>query len=590
MSNSNPETFLIEDPRISKISDKIVIGVKDGPASSSVTPYKFNSNSSSMTMWNLNVPSENTLVDRHLTVRAKITVNATFTHINGTNTVVSAVPSAFPLNQILQSASLKLNNSKVSVQSSEVLNVLTKQYSQQYLSKNLQGTPNYVDKYYGLASDAFDNKSSASSYWGNSSYAEKDSDTVGRGDATGCTITLTGAGAAGVDVLNNNHTIIAGTATGVYTLQCVFDVEEPIFALPTTELNENESSYIGVKNIELILQYGDLSSLINANVTQGVTNLDLTFNAGMAAGTITNTVIADDSTLVCKYMSLHASQYAKLSKRNVINFDEFVSHPITHNRTAEDFSIISNELSLTQIPDKIYITVRPQPSERKPRYSNNLGFAIDGLNIKFNNVAGLLTDRSMRDLYVMSRRNGSQQTWGEFSGTVKVNDAAGVQTDATSIGPIIVIDPVRDLGLNDMLSASSLGSFSCQIKVNAKGMLNIPYTDMTKVELAVMLNYAGVMIIENGSSQLLSGLLTKEAVLSTKAKGSSNIDYEDVEKLAGGNIMKQGKSIIGRVIKSERGRVARGLDANVDGVVDKGAEYGATRAKDAAHNRLSKYM
>ena len=148
MSNSNPETFLIEDPRISKISDKIVIGVKDGPASSSVTPYKFNSNSSSMTMWNLNVPSENTLVDRHLTVRAKITVNATFTHINGTNTVVSAVPSAFPLNQILQSASLKLNNSKVSVQSSEVLNVLAKQYSQQYLSKNLQGTPNFVDKYY----------------------------------------------------------------------------------------------------------------------------------------------------------------------------------------------------------------------------------------------------------------------------------------------------------------------------------------------------------------------------------------------------------------------------------------------------------
>ena len=62
---------------------------------------------------------------------------------------------------------------------------------------------------------------------GNSSYAEKTSDTVGRGDAAGCTITLTGVGAAGVDVLNNNHTIIEGTATGVYTLQCVFDVEEP---------------------------------------------------------------------------------------------------------------------------------------------------------------------------------------------------------------------------------------------------------------------------------------------------------------------------------------------------------------------------
>ena len=63
MSNSTPETFLIEDPRISRITDKIIIGVKDGPASSNVTPYKFNSNSSSATMWNINVPSENTLID-----------------------------------------------------------------------------------------------------------------------------------------------------------------------------------------------------------------------------------------------------------------------------------------------------------------------------------------------------------------------------------------------------------------------------------------------------------------------------------------------------------------------------------------------
>jgi len=186
----------------------------------------------------------------------------------------------------------------------------------------------------------------------------------------------------------------------------------------------------------------------------------------------------------------------------------------------------------------------------------------------------------------MSRRNGCQQTWGEFSGTVKINDIDGVQADAISIGSIIVIDPVRDLGLNDMLSASSLGSFSCQIRATAKGIVGVGFGVMPKVKLSVMCNYAGVMIIENGSSQLLSGLLTKEAVLSTKAKGSSNIDYEDVEKMAGGNIMKQGKKIVGRVIKSERGRVARGLDANVDKAVD----YGAVKAKDSAHNRLSKYM
>ena len=43
----NPETFLIDDPRASKITEKKVIGVKDGVASSSIMTYKYNSNSTS---------------------------------------------------------------------------------------------------------------------------------------------------------------------------------------------------------------------------------------------------------------------------------------------------------------------------------------------------------------------------------------------------------------------------------------------------------------------------------------------------------------------------------------------------------------
>ena len=594
MSNSTPETFLIEDPRISRITDKIIIGVKDGPASSNVTPYKFNSNSSSATMWNINVPSENTLIDRHLVVRTNITVNCKFTPDNTVPTTVSTVPTAFPLNSILQSASLTVNNSKVSVQSAEILPILQKQFSQQYLSKNLQGTPNYVDKYFGRATDAHTNKHSSGSYWSNFANAEKDTDTVARGGCAGCSARLFGGvitDVNGLDVMHTSQTIAAGVAAE-YTIQFNYQVDEPLWGVPTCELNENESNFIGVKRLEVILQYGELKNICNIHLTNTVAIPTLTFNAGLAKGpgTTSTTVIDDTSTLVCKYMSLHASQYAKLSKRNIVNFDEFVNYPSQKSRTHLDaFEISSNELSLGQIPDKIYITVKPQPSQKSPRFSNNLCFPITSLNIKFNGIAGLMSDRTMADLFVISRRNGSNQTWAEFSGIVKTSNGAA-QSDVLSLGSIIVLDPVRDLGLSDMLSASSLGSFSCQVRANVGVMHGVALADMQDVQLDVLCNYAGVMIIENGVSQLLSGLLTKEAVLSTKAKGSSNIDYEDVEKMAGGSIMKQGKSVIGKIIKSERGRVAKGLDRNVDGVVDKGADYGATKAKDYAHNRLSKYM
>jgi hypothetical protein len=370
----------------------------------------------------------------------------------------------------------------------------------------------------------------------------------------------------------------------------VFSVDEPIFGLPTTELNENEANYIGVSSIEMVLQYGDLQNIINVHCVAGGVDKVLTFSPGVnaLAGTATSTVLADNSALVLKYMSLHPSQYAKLSKRNVINFDEFTNTPTTLIRSAnpDTFPINSNEISTNQIADKIYVSVKPQPFSQSPKFSNNLCFPIHGLNIKYNGVAGLLSDRTMADLYVMSRRNGSNQTWAEFSGIVKINNAAGAQVDALSIGSIVVIDPVRDLGLSDLLSASSLGSFSMQINVTVGKMFGVDHNAMPSVELSIIQNTAGVMIIEKGVSQLLSGLLTKESVLKTKAKGSSNIDYEDVEKIAGGSVMKQGKSVVGKLFKSERSRVARGMD----GQVDKGVDYGAAKAKDYAHDKLSKYM
>ena len=66
--SSELSTFLIEDPRISRITSDIHVAVKDGPASCVIQGYPTNSNSASTTLFNVNVPSENTLVDRNIRV------------------------------------------------------------------------------------------------------------------------------------------------------------------------------------------------------------------------------------------------------------------------------------------------------------------------------------------------------------------------------------------------------------------------------------------------------------------------------------------------------------------------------------------
>ena len=51
--------------------------------------------------------------------------------------------------------------------------------------------------------------------------------------------------------------------------------------------------------------------------------------------------------------------------------------------------LTSDVISMRQIPEKIFICLRPQYKAIKPNLSNNLCFPITKLNLTFNNVSGL---------------------------------------------------------------------------------------------------------------------------------------------------------------------------------------------------------
>ena len=176
---SELSTVLISDSRYADITSSVTIGVKDGPASVIHQKYQTNSNSTSSTLFNINVPSENTLIDRNLHVEGTLSCYYETTVASDDSITFKIVPSAFPMNQALQSATITLNNAKTSVQTQDVLQVYLKQFDQKFLSKHCQMTPSYVDKYYGKVMDAATNDGSGS-YMSGIESSEKDSDTVGR--------------------------------------------------------------------------------------------------------------------------------------------------------------------------------------------------------------------------------------------------------------------------------------------------------------------------------------------------------------------------------------------------------------------------
>ena len=124
---SEIKTVLIDDNRISGITDEILMAVKKGPSSSVIQSYKQISNSSSNVLFNVNVPSENTLVNRNIRVNTTLQMHVVFGGTGATETsVLGVVPASFPLNTGLSSASVTINNTKLTVQSQDICEILKK--------------------------------------------------------------------------------------------------------------------------------------------------------------------------------------------------------------------------------------------------------------------------------------------------------------------------------------------------------------------------------------------------------------------------------------------------------------------------------
>ena len=581
--SSEIKTFLINDNRISGITDEVLMPVKKGPSSSVIQSYKQVSNSSSSCLFNVSVPSENTLVNRNLRINAKLQMTVTFDAAFAAPTPFYVVPSSFPLNTGLASASVTINNTKLSVQTQDVLAVILKQYQQEFLARNVQTSPSYVDKYWGSITDAADD-TFPSSYFSGVKYAEKDSNVSARGDSNISFILYKADGGATA----TQTQFVAADGAGCYA-DITITVSEPILGLPTFEMKDHEAAFMGVNNLELTLQLNDCQHVLY--FPPAIESLISSRSAGVKIENKSNTFLNDDARLTVNYLTLHPSDYAKMMPKNVIPYNEFVNYKTTQSidLTKDSTPIISNQVQLRQVPDKIYINITPTYAKLPTTASNHLSFPISNLSITFNNRANLLSEMDQYDLYTMSRRNGCHQSYQEFRGVVR--DYNG--TEYLSLGSIIVIDP-RDLSLDDYLSSGSIGQFSLQAQATCtKLKSSTNFTEDTVLcQMNIICSYAGVLVTQQGSSASMSGLLTKNLVLETKEAGNAMGDYEEAAEVSGGNI---GRSLtsLGNVLNTKGRKMIKHKIDNVKDRID-GSGYamsaGAYQVSGGAKSRLSKYM
>jgi hypothetical protein len=580
--SSDFSTVLVKDARLAGITDQLTYAVQSGASSNTYQEFVAIGPSNSQLAFNIQVPSENVVVSREIFLKAtiKFTVHFDAAAVASVATTNAVTPNrggpggfafnAFPLNQLINTATAQINNTNVSANTQDILPILLQLADQNDLYTYDDTTAACVDR---VVSEYADVLATASIHPFNNMFnADADGVKRGRGIPQLKVRHIISHAVAGDTGTAGSYNISATTPeTTEFDIACEAELIEPIIGLsPFTYGNNqfNKAGLVGINSMNIVLNIdGTLSRLLgtSAAVTAG-SGAKITVKAGWttASGATASTQLFDKASLLVNFLSSQPTDL--IPARNIVPYVDLpryitqaggsiASAALSTAATGGVFrivpttaSITSSNIQLNQLPDYFIIAARIPPTNPtyypngKPMSAAPSFMGINSISVNLNNTSGLLSSATSSDLYRISIANHSNQTFSAWSGSYLADQGitdAGAQTqpkEYPSVGSILVLNPAKDLSLPDYLSSGSLGSFNFQFTLNVSNY-HIIGTAFTPEIIVIAVN-SGIFTTIAGSSNIFTGLLTKSMVLDAKKDGAEDpINAVQYERLAGGAMM-----------------------------------------------------
>jgi hypothetical protein len=559
---------LIEDSRIADITSTEGFGVLSGASQSTFQQFQAVSASNSSIVFNIQVPSENIVIDRHLLLSSELSFEIS---AGGASNPVPAGAKvfqygltdslqAFPLNSLFTTTQATINNVSVSTNLQDVLPMLMRMNSSEMLQRYNTLTASLPDQTWGEYSYGVGSSSNPLASYNNMSY---DTDFCPRG-AFKLDFLQIDRYVGGV--YTDHSPISSDPATNTWKIFIKVTLTEPFLALsPFINQQPNMSAgIVGVNNMSMVLNVDGsckrLFSTANSAVSGGnsLKGYISSINLGWADAPNGGTAQANGFTntrLLFNFLSLQPEQYAKISTKNVVPYLDYPRYLTTFNNSTSIASkgtqtITSQSIQLNQVPDLILICARVPMSSQNWNYSSSF-LGIKKISVNFNNASGLLSTATQQDLYNISFANGSSQTFHEFRGEADVNDNTnGNVSVVPTTGALLVLSPVYNFSLPSYLSASSLGQYQFQFNIDVFNQ----YDFAVAPELCIITMNSGIFATQQGTSQIFTGILTKEQVLRTKEQNpQSALTSVEYQRLVGGQLGNMGMGNVMSMIKSMSG-------------------------------------
>lgn len=526
---SSFEKVLVKDDRL-MVTDKINYAVNKG--GQNVTSSQFNaiSASTSSHTYNIQVPSEQTLVDRRVLWQSQVTLLITGSVANRpAGALLVNYPgqdslSAYPLHQLCTVMTATVNNNSTSINMRDVLPTILRLQNKKDLARYNSYTPTMYDTYQNY-SDGLGANNNVLGGWSLTS----DNSINQRGSWILDSISST------PPVSGSTPTPITPASEAVYI---TFTVTEPLMISPFiySHCKSNSQAFYGIQNMNFIFNIGD-----GSRVWRTANNWSQTVSVyGFAK-----------SKLIFNFLTPHPSDL--MPSRNVCGFYELPRYISSNNPTfgpagstspnAEQ-QVSTQTIQLNQIPDKLIIFVRKAMSQQTPQDSDSF-LVIKSLSINFNNMSGIGANFTQQDLFRFSSENGSNQTWYEFSGgATKAASPSGSGVVMPTSGSLVVLEFGKDIQLvEDFYASGSLGNFSLQVNLN---VINQSNQTLNQTEIVMITMNSGVWVNERGTSTTYTGILTKQDVLDVS--GQEGYSVSDVKRMVGGGFLDTIKSVAGKIL------------------------------------------
>ena len=480
-------TCLVKDSRVAGITDQLTYSVQSGASSNTYQVFNAVSKSNSQLSFNVQVPSENIIVNREILLRAELDftmeVQVAGVKVQAVNFCGVDALSPFPLNQLFTTASAQINNTNVSSNIADILPIILQLADQRELSTYNDMCPNLLDTFYAKFSDTFLSSvgnvghTATSGTFAETTFPPTASKSLYAVPASNSPLggynqqaldspyRPRGAFPMKIMSIKNHTTSVVGGAFSAADKDVIYvairaEVIEPIIGLsPFTYGNNqfNKAGLVGVNSMNFVFNVDStLSRLMCSAIT---TNNDATrlnykklsaghsTNAGLASGT---TDLFKTAQLLVNFLSSQPTDL--IPARNVVPYVDlprFIS-PTSSEIAAPSLVItspatdglglvsakqtfISQGIQLNQLPDYFVIAIRSRSTTGNKLFNNNSGEAQDyaphflpitSISVNLNNTSGLLSSATQADLYRISRNNHSKQTWDAFRGRGRVYSCA----------------------------------------------------------------------------------------------------------------------------------------------------------------------